>query len=159
MYSRNSGATPDSARRLKTSPLRKKTAAVAAPLSDRAELGESREHRVQVERRTADHLQNVGGRSLLFQCLGQVTGARLHFIKQAHVVDGDHGLVSEGLKQRDLPVRERARLELDKGDRANRLAVAKHRHSEHRPETDLDDCIRRVFRILRNIGDMNDRAG
>ena len=121
-------------------------------------IGQGPENQVQIERRTADHLQNVGGRSLLFQGLGQVTGARLHFIKQAHVVDGDHSLFGKRLKERDLPIGESARLEAHEGDHADRLAVAKHRHSQNGPEAKVNDPSRGIFQVFRDVRDVDDRA-
>ena len=37
----------------------------------------------------------------------EILGARLHLVKQADVLDGDHRLVGEGRHQIDLPVGER----------------------------------------------------
>ena len=34
--------------------------------------------------------------------VGQVAVARLQLLEQPHVLDGDHGLVGEGLEERDL---------------------------------------------------------
>jgi hypothetical protein len=44
---------------------------------------------------------------LLLQGLAQFTRARLHLVKQPHVLDCDHRLVGEGGDQLDLPVAER----------------------------------------------------
>ena len=106
------------------------------------------EHRLQIERRAADDLENVGGRRLLLKRFLEVARLRLHLVEQAHVVDGDDGLFGERLKERDLSIGERARLEPDKRNSADRLAVAKHRHGQHGPEADLDDRGRRIFWVL-----------
>ena len=45
-------------------------------------------------------------RRLLLERLGQLAVPSLEFLEQSHVLDGDHGLVGEGLEQGDLPVRE-----------------------------------------------------
>ena len=66
------------------------------------------QNQLQIERRAADHLEHVGGRGLLLQRLGEVAGARLHLVEQAHVLDRDHGLIGEGLDECDLALRERA---------------------------------------------------
>ena len=66
------------------------------------------EHRLQLARRAADDLEHLGGRRLLLQRLGQLARARLHLLEQPRVLDGDDGLVGEGLEQFDLAVRERS---------------------------------------------------
>jgi hypothetical protein len=38
-------------------------------------------HRLQIERRAADHLQHVGGRGLLLQRLGEVIRTRVHLVE------------------------------------------------------------------------------
>ena len=88
------------------------------------------EHRLQIERRSADDLQHLGGRGLQLQRLRQIARARLHLVEQAHVLDRDDGLVGEGLDKRDLPVGEAARLRTRQGDHADHFAVAVHRHRE-----------------------------
>ena len=52
-------------------------------------------HRLHVRRRTGDHLQDVGGRGLPLQRL-------LRLVEQPRILDGDHGLVGEGLQQLDV---------------------------------------------------------
>ena len=58
------------------------------------------EHRLRVGHRAADHLQHLGGRGLLLQRL-------LGLVEQPRVLDRDHGLVGEGLEQREFLVGER----------------------------------------------------
>ena len=55
------------------------------------------EHRIEIEGRPADRLEDVSGRSLLLQRLCKVPRARLHLVEQPHVLDGDDRLVGEGL--------------------------------------------------------------
>ena len=64
------------------------------------------EHRSQIARRTADDAQDFGSRGLLLQRLAELARARLHFIEQPHVLDGNHRLVGEGGEQLDLLVGE-----------------------------------------------------
>src|SRR6516162_10022154 len=66
----------------------------------RSRLRQRIEHGLQIERRAADDLEDVGGRGLLLQQLPQL-------VQQSDVVDRDGRLVSEGLNQSDLLVRER----------------------------------------------------
>ena len=46
---------------------------------------------LQIERRAADGLKNIGGRRLLLQ-----TKFRVLLLKQPHIFDGNHGLIREG---------------------------------------------------------------
>ena len=55
------------------------------------------EHRLRVAEGVAYDGEDFGGRRLLLQRLGQLLGARLLGLEQARVLDGDHGLVGEGL--------------------------------------------------------------
>ena len=58
------------------------------------------EHRLRVGHRVADDLQHLGRGGLLLQRF-------LRLVEQPRVLDRDHRLVGEGLRQRDLPVGER----------------------------------------------------
>ena len=62
------------------------------------------EHRLCVRHRAADGLKHFGGRGLM---RGRGT---LCLVEQARVLDGDHGLVGEGLQQLDLVGCERSSL-------------------------------------------------
>ena len=76
---------------------------------------------LEVECRAADDLQHLGGRGLLLQRLGHLAIAGLQLLEQPHVLDGDDGLVGEGLEQLDLPVGERTDLAPRDDDRADGL--------------------------------------
>ena len=58
------------------------------------------EHRREVAGRGVDHLQHLGGRGLLLQCLALLG-------HQPRVLDRDHGLIGEGADEFDLPIGER----------------------------------------------------
>jgi len=62
-------------------------------------LNQRVEHRLQIERRAADHLQHVGGRRLLLQ-------RRAQLVEQARVLYGDDGLLSEVAQELDMLVAE-----------------------------------------------------
>ena len=65
-------------------------------------LDECLQHGLKVERRTADHLQDLARRGLLVEGLGEVAVARLQLLEEPDVLDGDHRLVGERLEERDL---------------------------------------------------------
>src|SRR5262245_40743704 len=62
------------------------------------------EYGLHVRRRTADDAEHLRCCRLMFQGLAQFRISLLDFLKQAHIFDGDHCLVGEGLQQFDLSV-------------------------------------------------------
>src|SRR6476659_7490933 len=97
-----------------------KTKRIALPQEDEGVIGlaeprrrgEQRiEHCLQSESRPTDHLEHIGGRGLLLQGFGKITGARLHLLKQLHVLDRDHRLIGESLQKLDVLCRKCARLD------------------------------------------------
>ena len=83
---------------------------VIDPTNPRGALDDGVEDRLHVGRRAADDAEHLGGRRLMLQRLAQFRVALAEFLEQAHVLDGDHGLVGEGLEERDLLVRRKAEL-------------------------------------------------
>src|SRR5262249_55378143 len=72
------------------------------------------ENWLHISRGLADHGQDFRRRRLLVQrlgdlCMGRCEGAilLLQLGEQSNILDGDHGLVGEGLHKGDLPVGER----------------------------------------------------
>ena len=63
---------------------------------------QSLQHRRKVKGRAADGLEHVGSRGLLLQGFREVSGRGPDLLKQARVLDGDHGLVGEGLGKGNL---------------------------------------------------------
>ena len=63
----------------------------------RARSRDGVEHRLDVGGRARDHAQDLAGRGLLLEGLGEVAVARLELLEQPHVLDGDDRLVGEGL--------------------------------------------------------------
>ena len=61
------------------------------------------EHRLQFTRRTADHLEHIGGGRLLLERFAQL-------VEQPCILDSDDGLIGEGLQQFNLSVGKRAGL-------------------------------------------------
>ncbi len=79
-------------------------------------------------------LQDLRGRGLLLQRLGEIVGALPQLVEQPGVLDGDDGLGGEVRDQLDLLVRERADLLAVDDDRADQLVLLEHRHSENCPQ-------------------------
>src|SRR5450631_4664496 len=86
--------------------------------------GDRVEYRLHVIRRTGDHLEDVGRRGLPLQRL-------LGLVEQSYIFDGDDGLVGEGLKQSELPVRKfETGLRMRENDTADALVFADQRHED-----------------------------
>src|SRR5205085_2523594 len=84
-------------------------------------------NRLHVRERAGDCGQDLTGRSLLVERFAEVLVACLKLVEQAHVLDGNHGLVGERFYQCDLLSREPARFRPRHDDRADRLAVRQSR--------------------------------
>ncbi len=91
-------------------------------------FGDGIEDRLQVEGRAADDLEHVAGCGLVFERLLKIARALAQFVEQADILDGDDGLVGEGLEQLDLRFGECFDPVARHGDRAERIAVLQHRH-------------------------------
>src|SRR5712691_10403909 len=89
------------------------------------------EGRLDVRRRATDHLKDLARRRLLLERLGEVAVTSLQLVEEPHVLDGDHGLVCEGLEELDLAFRERP-FGLRHDDGADGLAFAQHWHDQQR---------------------------
>jgi hypothetical protein len=69
------------------------------------------EHRLGIGRGARDHPQNLGGRCLPLQRLGEVGVLGLQLGEEPGVLDGDGRLVGEGLHEGDLALGEGPDLE------------------------------------------------
>ena len=85
------------------------TARRLALAEPRRALGHGVQHRLEIGRRRGDDPQDLGGRGLLLQRLGDLAVALLklgvallQLLEQPGVLDRDHGLVRERLQQPDL---------------------------------------------------------
>ena len=74
------------------------------------------QHRLNVRRRAGDHAQDFTCRSLLLQRL-------LEFLKQPHILDGDHRLVGEGFEKLDLRRGEGAHLDATRDQCSNEFPL------------------------------------
>src|SRR5262249_43537128 len=93
------------------------------------------EHRLQLASRAGDNLENLRGRRLLLQRLREIVRALAQLVEQSRVLDGDHSLRGKVLHQFDLFVGERAHLRTIHVDRADKLALFKHRHHHKSPRS------------------------
>src|SRR5262245_55596615 len=75
------------------------------PAQPRRVLDQRVQHQLQIECRATDYLQHFGSRRLPLQGRGEVTVACLQLLEQADVLDGNDGLIGEGLQQLDMGVR------------------------------------------------------
>ncbi len=83
------------------------------------------EHRRHIVRGLADDAQNVR--------TGGLPGQRhLGFVEQPRVLNGDHGLISKGLRQRNLITRIGLSLAARKDKQTKELALAQKRHVKRR---------------------------
>ena len=105
------------------------------------------QHGLQVECRTADHLEHIGGRSLLLQGLAQLA-------KQAGVFDRDNRLGRKILQQFDLLVAERMHFLPVHIYGADNIAFLQHRDRHEAACAALFDKTNdaRVFREIGHIG-------
>src|SRR5262249_36807423 len=104
-----------------------------------------------VRRRAGDNLEDfAGGR--------QVTITRLQLLEEADVLDGDHGLVGEGLEQGDLPVVERQYLGSADRDRADRGTFSHQGDNEYcaeaQPSCELA-ALRKLLRLVLQVSDVD----
>ena len=100
--------------------------------------------------------RHVGRSRLLSQQFLKVARARLHFVEQARVFDGDDGLVGEGLNEFDLLGVERANLGAHQSQHADRGAVAHHRNAEAGAEfASFSEVLRPIFGVGLDVFHLN----
>ena len=102
-------------------------------------LDDDVEDRLHFGRRARDHTEDLRGRSLLLEGLADLgVGDRQGLVlfaelsEQPHVLDGDDGLVGEGLQHRDLRVRKRADLGAPDQQCAQRIPLPEEGDPERR---------------------------
>jgi hypothetical protein len=123
------------------------------------------EHRLQLARRTRDHLQHVGGSGLLLQRLAEVVGALSQLVQEPRVLDRDDSLGGEVLNQPDLLLGEGADLLVIDRDGADQFTLLEHRNQEvcsstgafH--EADEARIALQVGRLSREVGNVDNVSG
>jgi hypothetical protein len=119
------------------------------------------EHRLDIRLRAADDAQNVAGGGLRLQRRGQLAIARLEFSEEADVLDGDDGLVGEGLEQFDFAFVVGLHVRSRDSDRPNYRTISSHGHNEGtliRSREHEDIAIRHKLWVIRNIVSVYDPA-
>ncbi len=84
----------------------------------------------------AHRLADFAQRFHFLDRLHQLARAFLQFLEQSDVLDGDDGLVGEGLEERDLLVSERSNLRSANQDSSNGNTFAEQRRGKNRPSTE-----------------------
>ena len=82
----------------------------------------------------------------------------MQLLEEADVLDGDHGLIGEGLQQLDLVVGERAGLLPSDRDGADWSPLAQHRHPERTPSTESLAERLRILSVDTDVWDMHHGA-
>ncbi len=114
------------------------------------------EDRLHIRCRTADDVQHIGGCNLVFERFLQLAGFRLHLLEQTHILDGDDGLVGEGLQQCDLLVREGFHRRPIHRKYPDGNTLAQHRNAKHGAiSAAFLGLVPIVFGIDKDIGYMN----
>ena len=116
------------------------------------------EHRLQLAGRAADDLKHFRGRRLLLQRLRQITRARLNFLEQTNILDGDHRLVSKGGGEIDVSLAERLHSFAGNEQHARHNAFADEGHAQHASHADpAREGAKSVFRIALGVIDEHGR--
>src|SRR5713101_6484792 len=97
------------------------------------------EDRLHIGLRPADDAQDLSGRRLLLERLGEIAVAHPQLREQPHVLDGDDRLVGEGLDERDLLLIESLGVRPAEGHRSDRLPSAQHRDGDLAPRPERLD--------------------
>ena len=92
----------------------------------------------------------------MLQRFREVAVARPQFLEQAHVLDGDHRLIGEGLEQRDVRVGERPGLFTRDGNGPDRATVSQHGHGQYAPEAQRP--LKNLRGRLSDVRDMDNGA-
>src|SRR5262249_7308370 len=106
------------------------------------------EHWLDIDWRATDHAKNLAGCRLLLQRFGEITVPSLQFLKEPHVLDGDDGLVGEGLEQGDIRLRKPSGFTSGNGDGADRHPFTHHRHGEPASIATRPRALLRRFRVF-----------
>jgi hypothetical protein len=125
--------------------------AVERPAQPDRALEDGVEDGLQIGPRGADHAEDLGHRRLPIERFREFRIARPQFFEQPHVLDGDDGLVGEGLEESDLLVGEQPGLSAARSGRANGHALPHHGDAEDRAKAPPPRVLA-AFGKLRRLG-------
>jgi hypothetical protein len=128
---------------------------VVGPAHTSGALGDRGENWLKLSRRAADYPQDLTRRRLLLQRL-------LRFVEEADILNRNHGLVGEGLQERDLLIHKWPNLEPHRKDRPQRDSFPHQGDGQHRVMTEAALQIATNgefgFRQGRQVGKVKGRA-
>ena len=117
------------------------------------------EHGLRVRLRPADRAQDLARRRLLLEGFGQLAIPALELLEQPDVLDGDHGLVGEGLHQLDLLVGERPDLRPSDHENTDDRGFPQHGDGQDRPDLGASLGLGpAILGIGHGVVDVNDAA-
>ena len=103
--------------------------------------------------------RRISAGALLVERGGQLGVARLQLLEQAHVLDGDHGLIGKCLEQLDFTLTERTGERPRDPDRPEDCAISEHRHhQEASPPGRPREAAMIEVRILCHVRYVDDRT-
>src|SRR5215470_7335347 len=119
------------------------------------------EHRLDVHLGLADDSEDLTGGSLSIESGYQIAIAGFQFLEQPHILDGDNGLVSEGLEQSNLSIAEGADLVPQQRDHTQSHIVSEQWHRQRRAVPSIRSLERLTFRelVVRHGADVVDVDG
>jgi hypothetical protein len=138
------------------SPARRAIADISASHSRAADSTSNIEHRLQIERRSADHLEYIRCCGLLLQGLAQILGSLMKFFEQSNILDRNHRLVGECGDEIDLLLAERLHALAGENENADRLIFPQQWHAKRSALTGQRyRFAHRVFGIGSDVGDLH----
>ncbi|MCY1534683.1 hypothetical protein D9M68_700640 [compost metagenome] len=100
--------------------------------------------------------QSVLRRLEFFEGVRQFLGSCPHFLKKAHILDGNHGLVGKGRCQLDLLVREWPHGGTGQCEHPDRASLAQERHAKYGTKPAKSLRFRHgVLGIVEDVGHLN----
>jgi hypothetical protein len=88
------------------------------------------EYRLKIARRAADNLKHVGRSCLLLKRLRKLSRALLLRLEEAHVLDGDGGLIGERRQKSNVLLLERSHLSASDQNGAKRALFVDQRYGK-----------------------------
>src|SRR5215813_12386307 len=100
------------------------------PTNSGCALDNGVEDRLHIRWRTTDDAEHLGGCSLMLQSFAQLCVAFLDLFEQAHILDGDDSLISEGFEKFDLFFSKRSNFLAADCDHSDRNTLSQQRRAD-----------------------------